>query len=147
MNGGNGRNEKNASKRDDSFKKKTLQDYMFDVGNPQQASDYLTTCLFVVNHIRKTYEYGSDIAMALEEMTPYNMDQHKPKLQRSTSANAEQKEAENEQFNIEVKCAYNEYKDRKRIYENNMSKAKDDEQQEQQKKKPPESHALVSWCG
>ena len=48
-------------------KKKSLEDYYFYVGSSKQASDYEVTANFVINHIKKTYEYGKDIGDALKE--------------------------------------------------------------------------------
>ena len=49
-------------------KKKTLEDYYFYVGSSKQASDYEVTANFVINHIKKTYDYGKDIGDALKEL-------------------------------------------------------------------------------
>ena len=49
-------------------KKKTLEDNYFYVGSSTQASDYEVTANFVINHIKKTYDYGKDIGDVLKEL-------------------------------------------------------------------------------
>ena len=60
------RNSRNAggAKKDTVKKKKTIEDYFFYVGSSKQASDYEVTADFVINHIKKTFEYGQDISDA-----------------------------------------------------------------------------------
>jgi hypothetical protein len=49
-------------------KKKTIEEYFFYVGSSKQASDYTVTANFVINHIKKTFEYGLDISDALRNL-------------------------------------------------------------------------------
>jgi hypothetical protein len=46
-------------------KKKTIEDYTFYIGSSKQAADYTTTMSYVVNHIKKEFIRGNDIAEAL----------------------------------------------------------------------------------
>ena len=52
----------------DKKKKTQLEDYFFYVGSTKQASDYEVTANFVINHIKKTYDYGFDISEALRNL-------------------------------------------------------------------------------
>ena len=40
--------------------KKTLADHIFYVGAVTQASDFVVVKKFLINHIKKTYDYGDD---------------------------------------------------------------------------------------
>jgi len=62
-NGGRGGRSQGAFK-----KKKSIEDYVYYVGSARQASDYEITTEFVINHIRKTYTDGENIATALETL-------------------------------------------------------------------------------
>ena len=48
--------------------KKTVEDYFFYVGSSKQASNYEITAEFVVNHIKKDFDRGNDIAEALRTL-------------------------------------------------------------------------------
>ena len=104
--------------------KKSLSDYIYYLGSAKQAADYETTTEFLVNHIKKTFNFGIDIGTALEspEIT-YSMDQHKPILQISKNSDAATSEAENKQFEIEFKEEYGAFIKRKQSYETNITKA------------------------
>jgi hypothetical protein len=41
--------------------KKSVNDYNYYLGSAKQASDYETTTEFLINYIKKTFDYGSDI--------------------------------------------------------------------------------------
>ena len=69
-------------------KKKTVEDYYFYVGSNKQASDYQTTAEFVVNHIKKTFDRGNDVAESLRTLKPQDTTVWEPTLQIS-SANDE----------------------------------------------------------
>jgi hypothetical protein len=49
-------------------KKKTLEDYYFYVGSAKQASNYESAAYFIINHIKKEYDRGRDIAEPLREL-------------------------------------------------------------------------------
>jgi hypothetical protein len=76
--GGRGRGNNNRSNT--SSKKKQLSDYIYYLGSPKQASDYETTTEYLINHIKKTFDFGNDIGTALEMLEPYNISQHMPHL-------------------------------------------------------------------
>ena len=46
--------------------RKTLADHVYSIGSAKQASDYSVITQFIINHIRKTFEYGDNIGGALE---------------------------------------------------------------------------------
>eukprot|EP00978_Attheya_sp_CCMP212_P005492 scaffold12295_cov58-Attheya_sp.AAC.5 len=60
-----------------------ITDYVFHVGSVKQASKFKTTSEFIINYIRKTYEYSSDIGNALENLQPMDSMAEKPKLKTS----------------------------------------------------------------
>jgi hypothetical protein len=41
--------------------KKSVNDYNYYLGSAKQASDYEMTTDFLINYIKKTFDYGSDI--------------------------------------------------------------------------------------
>ena len=61
-------------------KKKTIEDYYFYVGSSKQASDFETTSEFLINHVKKTFDRGNDVAEALRVLIPQNTDLWKPTL-------------------------------------------------------------------
>ena len=104
-------------------KKKTLTDYNYYVGTAKQASEYENTTAFIMNFIKKTYENGRDIKKALKDLEPYDMTSLVPSLQISIATEAEMKEQEDKQFELQYRIEYDQYFKRKRIYENNLVKA------------------------
>jgi hypothetical protein len=71
--------------------KKTLANHVYFNGSAKQAADYQTTTDYILNYITKTFEFGSDIALALKHHKPYGMDKHKPKLQSTKAKKDEEK--------------------------------------------------------
>ena len=51
--------------------KKEITDYVYYLGTAKQASeyDYETTTFFIINHIKKEFEFGNDIAVALNKQS------------------------------------------------------------------------------
>jgi len=80
--------EKEATK-----KSKTLADYYYAPGTAKNVTDYEETTKFLLNHIRKTYDHGDDIATALEEGDEYDLESERPQLTptRSTGDSAADK--------------------------------------------------------
>ena len=54
--------------------KKSVEDYFFYVGSNKQATDYELTSEFVLNHIKKTFDQGNDIAEALRTLVRAEVD-------------------------------------------------------------------------
>ena len=117
-------NNNNKGNKTNSTKphKKTLQDHQYYLGSAKQASDCQQATEFIINHIKKVFEYGADIGSALEELQAVNMNQYKPKLQVSVKTE-EAKSAEDRQFEMEFKAEFDLYTKRKQVHENNLTKA------------------------
>ena len=86
--------------------KKTLSDHICYLGSAKQAADFGTTTEFILNHIKKTFNFGNDIATAIDNEQPYSIEQHKPVLKFSMDADGEIKDAANEQYKMEFKAEY-----------------------------------------
>jgi hypothetical protein len=48
--------------------KKSVNDYNYYLRSAKQASDYEMITQFLINYIKKTFNYGSDIGQALKEL-------------------------------------------------------------------------------
>ena len=55
--------------------KKTLAENIFYVGAVTQASDFVVVKKFLINHIKKTFDYGDDIGEALVKDKEPDMDE------------------------------------------------------------------------
>ena len=69
--GGRGRYKSNSYNSNNSSKPKVktgLKDYIYHVGSAQQASEHITVTNYLINHIRKEFDKGGDIARALEKL-------------------------------------------------------------------------------
>ena len=104
-------------------KKKTLADYIYYVVSSSQASDYKATTEFLINHIREKSEYSDDIGDTLEKESKLDTDKWKPTLKRSSKTDEDEKEGENDQLKMEFEIEYAEYRERMKIYKNNLSNA------------------------
>ena len=104
-------------------KKKSLSDYMYYLKLAKQASNYETAIEYLINYICKTFAYGNNIGTALDKLEAYDVDQHKPRLTYSMSANKKVKEAQNRQFEIEFKAKYDTFIKWKSAHETNQTKA------------------------
>ena len=104
-------------------KKQFITDYTYHLGTAKQASDYDTATEFLINYIKKMYDYGNDIGTSLEELQPVETMTWKPKMQVSEDKDATVKALEDKQFEIEFKADYDVYRKRLQILENNQTKA------------------------
>jgi hypothetical protein len=77
----------------------------------------------LINHIHKSFSFGNDIGTAEEELQPYNMAPHCPRLQTSISKDAEQKEAEDKQYKLEFKAEFDAVMKHKQSLEVNTGNA------------------------
>ena len=68
----------------------------------KQAADYEITAEHLISNIKKTFSSGNHIGNALKGLKEYNICAYKPTLEFSNGTNDETKEAENEQFKIEM---------------------------------------------
>ena len=103
--------------------KKTIEDYYFYVGLTKQASDYETTAEFIINHIKKTFDRGNNIAEALRTLTKAEVNSWEPTLVVSTATLTADKEQEDKQNELEFKAELDESMKGKRTYENNLFKS------------------------
>jgi hypothetical protein len=69
-------------------KKHHVTDFTYHLGSAKQASDYETATEFLINYIKKTYNYGNDIGLSLEELEPVDASSWKPKMQQFNSKTA-----------------------------------------------------------
>ena len=60
--------------------KKSVNDYNYYLGSSKQASDYETTTEYLINHIKKVFDYGNDIGTALELLEPMSTLAWKPRM-------------------------------------------------------------------
>jgi hypothetical protein len=99
------------------------QNYQYFLGTAKQASsDYKSTTSYWINHIKKTYNYGNDIATALEQLQEADLSQHKPTWKSSQSKDKTIRELETEQFRIEFKTLFDVYIKRENTYQMNLLK-------------------------
>ena len=103
--------------------KKELSDCVYYLGSAKQASDYETTTEYLINHVKKTFEYGNDIGTALMDLQEPDSDLWKPNMQVSVATDDDTKAAESRQYEIEFKADYDGYRARVLALENNKTKA------------------------
>ena len=89
-------------------------------GKPTTAT-FATVHEHLVHKVQSTYSYGEDIATCLLKMEKITL--VKPKKQKSTLTNANDKVEEQDQFNEEHKIDYQNYTDRVRALDFNLPKA------------------------
>ena len=77
----------------------------------------------MINHIKRTYVRGNDIAEALRKLEAPDTDTWKPTLRMSTSTDDATKAQENKQYKLDYKAEYDEFMKRKRGFEENQYKA------------------------
>ena len=123
----NERRKNQQGKRTDR-KKKTLADYTYYLGNSRQASDYETTTEFIINHIKKTYTDGKDIAKALYDLEPVDTTAWRPSLQISLISPVDElsiarRDAETREFEMIFKQELSRYSSRITQYEDNLIKS------------------------
>ena len=79
-----------ASSKSSEKKKKSTEDCVFCIGN-KQASHCEVTQEFILNHIKKTREYGNDISKSLRTLSKTDTEKWKPKLKISIKTNKAEK--------------------------------------------------------
>ena len=92
----NNHNSSNKSSNNKSTARKTLADHVYSIGSAKQASDYSVITQFIINHIRKSFEFGDDIGDALENWKDVELDPPKLKPVSKYSENKELEERQNE---------------------------------------------------
>jgi hypothetical protein len=60
----------NSGGKVNSYKpaKKTLSESIYYLGSARQAADYGKTTVFLINRIKKKFNFGNDIGTALEDL-------------------------------------------------------------------------------
>jgi hypothetical protein len=75
-----------------------------------QATEYETTTYYLINHIRKTFNFGSTIGTAREELKAMIWTNIcRPSLRTSISADADTKEAETKKYEIKIKAEFDAF--------------------------------------
>jgi len=115
----------NESTRNQTYKptKKILTDSIYYLGSSKQASDYEATTEFLINYIKKSFNYGMDIGMVLETLQEVDLNEYKPSMNVSLSADEAVRIAEEKQFEIEFRSEFDAFTKRKQALEMNMPKA------------------------
>ena len=116
--GRNNRRSGNASKS-----KRTLQEHIFHIGSAAHACDYVTVRDFLINHIKKTYVNGKDIAGAIEKEKEPNVRDWRPHRERSVATDPQVQKMEDEDLHDEYKLEMQAYIKRKTNFEDNKVKA------------------------
>ena len=81
---GNFHKGKTSSSTSTNEKKKTLEDYKYDIGSSRNASEYVSTTKFLVQRIATTFDEADDIATAIKQGKDFDLNAHMPSLQVST---------------------------------------------------------------
>jgi hypothetical protein len=103
--------------------KKSLMDFQYYLGSATHVSDYESTTEYIINYVKKTFDYGDDIGTSLKELCLVNKEKWKVEMKFSDATNIFQKEQQNRQVEMEFKSNYEEYKRRINALESNMVKA------------------------
>jgi len=103
--------------------KRTLVDNVYYLGSVKQASDFESTTEFLINYIKKTFNYGMDIGTVLETLQEVDLSEFQPSLRVSLNPDEVIRMAEDKQFEIEFKAEYDVFTKRKQALEMNLSKA------------------------
>jgi Reverse transcriptase (RNA-dependent DNA polymerase) len=103
--------------------KNTLEDNMYYLGSVKQAADYEKTTDYLINHIKKNFDFGNDIGTTLEDLNLFDIANYKPSLKISIQDEATAKLIEDKQFEIEFKAEFDGYMKRRQSLEVNISKS------------------------
>ena len=120
---GNSGSDKYSSSKFTPIKKKNLSDYNYYLGTSKQASDYGKTTEYLINHIKKTYDHGKDIATALKNLEEFDLTPLAPTLGTSTKTDAALRATEEKQFEIDYNKKSERFIIREEQYEKNKDKA------------------------
>ncbi|MGL6008756.1 MAG: hypothetical protein ACRC1D_04795, partial [Culicoidibacterales bacterium] len=103
--------------------KTSITDYNYHLGSAKQASDYETATEFLINYIKKVYDYGNDIGSMLETLEPIDTLSWKPTMRFSQNETESIQKNEDRQFEIEFMADYDAYSKRVQTFQNNKVKA------------------------
>ena len=115
------RNAKNSRKY--VKPKKGVNDHLFQIGTNKQASEYDTTAEFLLNFIKRTFEYGNDIAETLRTLKTQKTENWMPTLKTSTATEINIMTRENKQYELEYKAKLDQTMKRIGQYNQNLYKA------------------------
>ena len=104
-------------------RKRSLEDYIFNLGTSKQASNFKVSSESTLNYIKHTFERGNDIAESLRTLSKIDTQVWRLKLEMSKSKSATVKEVENEQFELEFKAKLQGSMKWTTVYEENLYKA------------------------
>eukprot|EP00957_Ditylum_brightwellii_P090868 6919164-Ditylum_brightwellii.AAC.1 len=100
-----------------------IENYIFYVGSVKQASDFDVASKFIINHIKKTFERGNNIAESLCPLTKIETSQWNPRLKSKAQEDVATRDQENKEFKLIYKVELNEALQQKGMYEENKFKA------------------------
>ena len=116
-----GRSNNNQAKVDAN--KKSLNDYIYRIGSSKQASDFVTITKYLINHIKKTFEFGDDTAEALETRAEFDIDKFMPTMNESSDPDNAIKKRQDMQFRILYEAEITSFVNRKDKYKSNCGKS------------------------
>ena len=80
----------------------------------------------VLNHVKKTHEYGNDISESLRKLEKVKTTAWEPTLKGSTKTDPDAKKTEERQFELKYKAELDEAMRRTKKFESNLCKASDE---------------------
>lgn len=105
------------------IKRKNLEDYVYQIGTHRIASEFSTITKYVINHIRKTYTDGDDIANALEERKEPDFDKWMPTMNPDYDEDNKMKKASNRGYLLLFEAEIKAHVERKERYRSNEGNA------------------------
>jgi hypothetical protein len=111
------------ARKENLSSKKSITDCNYYNGLAKQASEFEVTTEYLLNYIREQFEFGNDIAKAIDNQQPVNTKIWKPSLQKSQNEDLEIKDNKNEEFKMEFQAALQTYQKCQSLYESNTIKA------------------------
>jgi hypothetical protein len=105
-----------------STEKKELADFNYYLGT-QHATEYEMNTEFIKNHTKKEFDYGSNIATALDDLHELRINDLNPIVVIPDDKDKSIKPQENKLYKFEVKEEFSAYMKQCQIYENSRIKA------------------------
>ena len=90
-------------------KKKSIKDYYYYIGSSKQTAGCTLTTEHVINHIKKEYDRGGDIAEALRTGEESDQSNWEPRLGFSLSQDPTTKTTEDKQYKMLFKAELDEF--------------------------------------
>ena len=94
---GRGGRNPNSTTSQSNASRTQLSHYTYQVGSAKQARDFITVNDYLVRYIKMNFEMGRDIGTALEDLSPFDFEAVRPRLNISFDANETKRAAENRQ--------------------------------------------------